>query len=69
MSALHITDTDDANQQVIESIAKETHHPLPVVKRVYEAELARIASAAKIVDYVPLFAARRTRDVLARGGA
>jgi hypothetical protein len=38
--------------------------PLPVVKRVYEAEFARLKADARITDYLVLFAARRTRDVL-----
>jgi hypothetical protein len=38
--------------------------PAPVVKRVYDAEFARLKSDARITDYLVLFAARRTRDAL-----
>ena len=49
---------------IISSIAQEIHYPVPVVKRVYEAELSRLKASARITDYLVLFASRRTRDVL-----
>jgi Protein of unknown function (DUF3562) len=55
---------DAVNQDAITSIAKEMHYPLPVVKRVYDAEFARLKAGARITDYLVLFAARRTRDAL-----
>ena len=55
---------DEIDQETIESIAKEMHYPLPIVRQVYEAELARLKESARITDYLALFAARRTRDVL-----
>ena len=57
-------DEDAINQDTITSIAQETHYPLPIVKRVYEAEFARLKANARITDYLVLFAARRTRDAL-----
>ena len=57
-------DQDTINQDTIMSIAQETHHPLPEVRRVYEAEFARLKANARVTDYLVLFAARRTRDVL-----
>jgi hypothetical protein len=55
---------DAINQDVISSIAQEMHYPLPVVRRVYEAEFARLKADARITDYLVLFAARHTRDAL-----
>jgi hypothetical protein len=55
---------DAINEDAITSLAREMHYPLPVVKRVYEAEFARLKADARITDYLVLFAARRTRDVL-----
>jgi hypothetical protein len=55
---------DVINQDAITSIAQEMHYPLPVVRRVYEAEFARLKAGARIKDYLVLFAARRTRDAL-----
>jgi hypothetical protein len=55
---------DAINQDTITSIAQEMHYPLPVVKRVYETEFARLKADARITDYLVLFAARRTRDML-----
>ena len=52
------------NQDVITSIAREMNYPVPVVRRVYEAEFARLKADARITDYLVLFAARHTRDAL-----
>jgi hypothetical protein len=57
-------DHDAINQDAITSIAQEMHYPLPVVKRIYEAEFARLKASARVTDYLVVFAARRTRDVL-----
>ena len=53
------------NQDAISSIAQEMHFPLPVVRRVYEEQFARLKEGARITDYLVLFAARRTRAALA----
>ena len=58
---------DAINEDAIITIAKEMHYPLPVVKRVYDAEFARLKAGARITDYLVLFAARRTRDTLLSG--
>ena len=55
---------DAINQDVITSIAQVMHYPLPVVRRVYEAEFARLKAGARITDYLVLFASRHTRDAL-----
>ena len=55
---------DAINQDAINSIAREMHYPLPIVRRVYEAEFARLKAEARLTDYLTLFAARRTRDAL-----
>lgn len=55
---------DAINQDTIATLASEMHYPLPVVKRVYEAEFSRLKADARVTDYLVLFAARRTRDVL-----
>lgn len=57
-------DEDAINQDAISTIAKEMHYPVPVVKRVYEEQFARLKAGARITDYLVLFAARRTRDAL-----
>lgn len=64
MADLTHRDENAINQDTITSIAQEMHYPLPVVKRVYEVELARLKAEARISDYLLLFAARRTRDTL-----
>jgi len=60
-----------ANERAIDAdmvaaLADETGQPLPVVRRVYDREFARLRADARIPDYLVLFASRRTRDVLTR---
>jgi hypothetical protein len=52
--------------EAIASLAKETHTPIPVVKRVYDVEYARLNAFAKNKDYLVLFATRSTRAALLR---
>jgi len=56
--------SDVDHDAIIASIAQEIHYPVPVVKRVYEDEFARLQAMARVTDYVVLFASRRTRDRL-----
>ena len=56
------------NEDTILSLAQETHYPLPIVTRVYQAEFARLKAEARVADYLVLFAARRTRDTLRSAG-
>jgi hypothetical protein len=64
MGAIDLSKDESANLDAITALARETHHPLPIVKRIYEAELSRLREDARITDYVSLFASRRTRDAL-----
>jgi hypothetical protein len=64
MPVVDLSNDATANLDAITAIAQETHHPLPMVKRIYEAELSRLREDARITDYVTLFASRRTRDAL-----
>ena len=58
---------DVDHDSIIAAIAQEMHYPLPVVKRVYEAELARLKAVARITDYLVIFASRSTRSELLAG--
>ena len=67
MNELH----DDSAEQVnhlgaIEALAQETNRPVAEVRQVYESELARLKSDARITDFVHLFASRRARARLVR---
>jgi len=53
------------NADTISSLAEETHQPESVVKEIFEEQYARLKARARIQEYVVLFAARRTKDVLA----
>lgn len=55
---------DGADDAIVESIAKQVDYPKPIVRRIYEEQLARLRSRARLTDYLTLFAARRTRDLL-----
>jgi hypothetical protein len=57
---------DNANLQLnaIEEIAVESGRPTSEVKKIYEAELARLKADAHVRDYLLLFASRRTREAL-----
>jgi hypothetical protein len=62
---------DDSAEQVnnlgaIEALAQETNRPVAEVRQVYESELARLKSDARITDFVHLFASRRARARLAQ---
>jgi hypothetical protein len=53
-----------SNEHVIAQIARETHNPVPVVKRIYEEEFVRLRARARIFEYVALFAIRHTKEIL-----
>jgi hypothetical protein len=55
----------EATALAVAEIADETGQPLSIVTSVYDEEFANLKAGAHITDYVPLFAARRTRDRLA----
>lgn len=65
----HYEAADDANLQInaIEEIALESGRPMNEVKRIYEAELARLKADAHVRHYLLLFASRRTREALVQG--
>jgi len=62
----HEMDEVELQQDAIAALADECGQPIGVVAEVYRAEFARLKEGARVHDFVPLFAARRTRAVLAR---
>jgi hypothetical protein len=52
------------HQSVVNALAQEIHQPVENVKIVYEVELARLKSRAKVKDYLVLLASRRAREKL-----
>jgi hypothetical protein len=61
-------DQDEAalHRRAIESLAEHEHAEVDEVAAVYEAELAQIKAVARIDDFVPAFAHRRTLMALRR---
>ena len=55
---------DVDHDMIVSSIAQQVHYPIPIVKRIYEEEFARLEALARVTDYLVLFASRRTRDLL-----
>ena len=64
MSERRSSRADVDHDAIITSIAHEVHYPIPIVKRIYEDEFARLRAMARVSDYLVLFASRRTRDLL-----
>jgi hypothetical protein len=53
-----------ADELAIETLAKETHAGVEVVRELYEAEHARLSAQARIKTYVSVFATRVVRSTL-----
>jgi hypothetical protein len=72
MTEKHVSDASkDTDEQAIslyaiETLAQETNRPIAEVRQVYEFELARLKSDARITDFVLLFASRRARARLSQ---
>ena len=64
MSERRSLKSDVDHEAIINSIAQEMHYPIPIVKRIYEDEFARLKALAQGSDYLVLFASRRTRNLL-----
>jgi Protein of unknown function (DUF3562) len=63
------SDANASRAEEFELLARETKRPVAVVKRIYEAEFARLTTGARINDYVAVIASRRTREMLLRNQA
>ncbi|OLL31891.1 hypothetical protein BTH42_09685 [Burkholderia sp. SRS-W-2-2016] len=50
--------------EVVKSIAEETDTPAETVSRMYTETLADYRHQARVLDYVPLFAAKKVRNEL-----
>ena len=59
-------DPDEAalHHSVVNALAQEIQQPVENVRIVYEGELARLKSRAKVKDYLALLASRRAREKL-----
>jgi hypothetical protein len=54
------------HQRTIDELAQRTHCPVEEVADLYWGELQDLRRTADVPDFVPVFAARRTRDQLLR---
>ena len=62
-------DEESLNRSVVNALAQEIRQPVETVRIVYEGEFVRLKSNARIKDYLPLLASRRTREKLLAKGA
>ncbi|WP_407671847.1 DUF3562 domain-containing protein [Paraburkholderia acidiphila] len=54
--------------EIVHTIAEETNTPEETVARIYADTLNEYRAQARIQDYLPLFAARKTRATLRQNG-
>lgn len=50
---------------LVRALAQELNHPLEEVQEVYETQFHRLEGEARIKTFLPIFAARRARSILA----
>ena len=53
--------TKSSDERVVEQITKETHTSVQAVSKMYEDTVASYRDGARILDYMPLLAAKRVR--------
>jgi Protein of unknown function (DUF3562) len=58
--------TAPGEREVIVELAQQTQRPLDEVESVYEEQRDLLESYATVKTFVPVFAKRRAREVLAR---
>jgi hypothetical protein len=51
-------------RDLLQALAIQTSRPLDEVRQVYETEFERLDKDARVKIYVPIFAARHTREAL-----
>jgi len=54
----------DDTKTIVQELAASTHQPEQLVSQMYAEALADFRHDARIMDYVPLMAARRVRENL-----
>jgi hypothetical protein len=56
--------TQSDTSEIVRSIAQETDMPPETVAKMYEETLREFAEGARVMNYVPLFTAKRVRAAL-----
>lgn len=51
---------------IIDMLTVQMHAPSDEVKRIFEAEFARLKSSARVLDYLEVLAIKGTRETLAK---
>jgi len=65
MSAVALSSVD-LHRQVIDELAQELHCASDEVARIYLHEVDDLAQCARVAEFIPVLAARRTRDAIRR---
>ena len=56
----------DIHQHVIDELSDELHCDQSLVAEIYRREVEGLAQTARLADFIPVFAARRTRERIRR---
>jgi hypothetical protein len=54
----------DAVAEEVDRLAKQTGHAIPLARKIFDAECAKLRVGATLDDYLVVLALRHTRDVL-----
>ena len=54
----------DAVAEEVERFAKQTGHAIPLARKIFESECAKLKRGATVDDYLIVLALRHTRDIL-----
>ncbi|MEK7439018.1 MAG: DUF3562 domain-containing protein [Pseudomonadota bacterium] len=57
-------DQEALHLKAMQALALETGHEFALVRRVYEVELTRLRTAARVTEFVLLLSSRRARETL-----
>ena len=54
----------DAVAEEVERLAKQTGHAIPLARKIFDSECAKLKANATVDDYLIVLALRHTRDIL-----
>jgi hypothetical protein len=67
LATTHARTPTDIHQHVIDELSVELHCDQSLVAEVYRREVEGLERSARLPEFIPVFAARRTRDRIRRG--
>jgi hypothetical protein len=67
LAATHLPTPTDIHQHLIDELSDELHCDQSLVAEIYRREVEGLERTARLPEYIPVFAARRTRERIRRG--